>query len=284
VIAVSGDLRRHDTTARASRACSLRPVPSLLFVGAHPDDDMFGVSGSVALHSDDPDFRFVVGYATDGEAGEIAPDSGVSREHLGRVRRREAVESWDAIGRQPDRYVWFELPDGGLIDHPFEDLVARIASIITEERPDVVATMGPDGVTGHPDHVTVSAATTEAFHRSRAEGSGPSRLLYRAIPQWWIDEWNRQRREVGLWEWDPTQPFHLRGVPNDSIGVEVDTSATVERALAGIRAHKTQWSYTTMDDDRALAESLRLEHWVIAWPIGAGPRILTDIFEDITTG
>ena len=242
---------------------------------------MFGVSGSVAVHSDDEDLRFVVVYATDGEAGEIAPDSGVRREDLGAARRKEAWASWEAIGRHPDRYVWFELRDGGLSDHPFEDLVERIVRVIDEERPDVVATMEPNGVTGHPDHITVSAATTEAFHRCRRDGPGASRLLYRAIPQWWIDEWNRQRREAGLWEWDPNEPFHLRGVPNDSIGVEVDTSTTVDRALAGIRAHETQWSYTTMGDDRALAESLRLEHWMIAWPSRTDGRMLTDVFEDL---
>ena len=35
--------------------------------------------------------------------------------------------------------------------------------ILDEERPDVVVTFGPDGITGHPDHITIGAATTEAF-------------------------------------------------------------------------------------------------------------------------
>lgn len=259
------------------------PVPSLLYIAAHPDDDTFGVSRSIALHAADPDLRFVVVYATDGEAGEIAPDSGVRREDLGMVRRAEAQASWDAIGRQPDRTVWLGLPDAGLADHAPDDLVRRLSQILAEERPDIVGTMEPAGVTGHPDHIALTAATTAAFHQVRPTGSGLRCLLYSGIPRWWVDEWNRQRREAGLWEWDPTQPFHLRGVPDDMIGVEVDTSAVVDRAVAAVRSHRTQWSYQTMGDDRVLAESLRLEHWAFGWPERPpGAPILKDIFDALS--
>lgn len=258
-------------------------MPSILYAAAHPDDDTFGVSRSIALHAADPDLRFVVVYATDGAAGEIAADSGVRREDLGKVRRAEARTSWEAIGRQPDRAVWLGLADGGLQDHPSEDLVDRLGEIIGEERPDIVATMEPAGVTGHPDHITLTAATTEAFHRLRPGDGGLHRLLYAGIPDWWVGEWNRQRREAGLWEWDPTQPFHLRGVPDESIGIEVDTSSVIDRVLAAVRSHRTQWSYQTMGDDRALAESLRLEHWVFGWPERPpGSPVLRDIFEGLS--
>jgi hypothetical protein len=36
-----------------------------------------------------------------------------------------------------------------------------------------------------------------------------------------------------------------------------------------------------MDDDRALAESLRREHWVIAWPPANGQPVLGDVFEGL---
>jgi len=39
-------------------------------VVAHPDDDAYGAAGVVALHADDPGFRFVLVHATDGEAGQ----------------------------------------------------------------------------------------------------------------------------------------------------------------------------------------------------------------------
>ena len=39
---------------------------SLLLVAAHPDDDAYGMAGTVALHADEPGFRFVLVHATDG--------------------------------------------------------------------------------------------------------------------------------------------------------------------------------------------------------------------------
>jgi len=258
-----------------------RPMPSLLFVAAHPDDDTFGVAGSVALHADDPDFRFVLIHATDGEAGEIAADSGVTREQLAAARRAEARDSWTAVGRLPDRHIWFGLPDGGLAEYLFDDLVDRIATVMDEERPDVVSTFGPDGITGHPDHIAVGEATTAAFRRLAGDGPGLKRLIYAAIPQSWMDRWNEERRHAGLWEWDPNQPFHLRGVPDETIGIRANTEAVVDRVLAGVRAHKTQWSYLTMHNDRALTDSLRREHAVIAWPSPRGVAVLGDIFQGL---
>lgn len=257
-------------------------MPSLLFVAAHPDDDVFGAARAVALHADDPDLRFSLIHATDGEAGEIAPDSGVSREELGPVRRRETQEGWEAVGRLPDRHEWFGLPDGGLSEHPHEDLVDRIAAVMAAERPDVVVTFGPDGITGHPDHIAVSAATTEAFARVREREDGLRRLLYCVIPQSWIERWNTELVAQGLEPWDPAKPYHLRGVPDASIGIDVDTRGVVDRVLAGVRAHRTQWSYQTMDSDPALADSLRRDHYVIAWPPGDPPAPpLGDVFEGL---
>lgn len=257
-------------------------MPSLLFVAAHPDDDMFGAGPSVALHADDPDLRFVLIHATDGEAGEIARDSGVTRDELGAVRRREARDAWAALGRLPDRHEWFGLPDGGLAAHPFEDLVERIAIVLAEERPDVVITFGPDGITGHPDHVTLSLATTAAFERLAGTRPGLKRLLYGSIPQSWIERWNARLSTLGLETWDPSKPFHLRGVPDDSIGVDIDSEAVAARVIAGVRAHRTQWSYQTVGTDLPLADGFRRSHFVIAWPARPDNKPpLTDIFAEL---
>lgn len=255
---------------------------SLMFVAAHPDDDIFGAGPSVAVHADRADLRFVLVHATDGEAGEIAPDSNVTREELGQVRRQEATEAWSALGRLPDRHEWFGLPDGGLAGVPIGDLVERIAALLDAERPDVVMTFGPDGITGHSDHVTIGQATTEAFGRLAGSGPGLRRLLHVAIPQSWIDRWNARLSEKGLEVWDATKPFHLRGVPDETIGIELDTESVAHRVIAGLRAHRTQWSYQTIDTDLPLEDTFRRSHFVIAWPPDAsGSQPLTDIFEGL---
>ena len=53
-------------------------------------------------------------------------------------------------------------------DVPFDELVDRVATVLGEERPDVVATFGPDGITGHPDHIRIGEAATAAFRASPA--------------------------------------------------------------------------------------------------------------------
>jgi LmbE family N-acetylglucosaminyl deacetylase len=259
-------------------------VPVLVFVAAHPDDDTFGVGRSVALHAADADLRLVLVHATDGEAGEVAPDVVIGPDGLGAQRRIEAAESWRAIGRSPDRHEWFGLPDGGLETEDFPALVDRLWEVLADERPDVVATFGPDGITGHPDHVVISRATTDAFMRGVAGGgSGFRRLLHGCIPRSQIERWNRNLSAAGLTEWDPAVPFHLRGVPDAAVGISVDTRSVARTAVAAIRAHRSQWSAAMMPiSDEDLARSLRTEDWVIAWPPEASSGApLTDVFEGL---
>jgi hypothetical protein len=54
--------------------------------------------------------------------------------------------------------------------------------------------------------------------------------------------------------------------------------APLRPMIAALRRHHTQWSYLTMSDDPALADSFRPEHFVVVWPIGDGRPVLGDIF------
>lgn len=85
-------------------ACVHGPVFAV--VVAHPDDDAFTWAGTVALHAQDPDFRFVLIHATNGEAGDIRPGFPATRDTLGRIRRRECEAAWRPVGRPPDRHDW----------------------------------------------------------------------------------------------------------------------------------------------------------------------------------
>jgi LmbE family N-acetylglucosaminyl deacetylase len=148
-------------------------------VVAHPDDDAYGIAGSVALHAKDPDFRFILVHATDGGAGDLREGFPATRQNLGQVRRLEDEAGWQALGRMPDRHEWLGYPDGELERLPFNDLVDAVSQVLVEEQPQVVFAFGPDGVFGHPDHITIGAATDAAFLRSAAE-AGPAS----AAPAW----------------------------------------------------------------------------------------------------
>jgi LmbE family N-acetylglucosaminyl deacetylase len=258
---------------------------TLACVFAHPDDDAYGAAGSVALHAEEEDFRFVLIHATRGEQGDIREGFPATRETLGAVRQGEDEAAWRSLGRVPDRHEWLGLPDGGLADLPFEQVVDAVAGILTEEDPAVVVTFGPDGIFGHPDHITIGAATDAAFLRLQPDSAtGFRRLAHGAVPQTVFERWNQQRAALGLWTFDPTQMYHMRGIPDEEIAVTVDVSAVTGRIVAGLREHKSQLH--VMSDDPTNTEQwerrLRREWYAIAWP-GREPdqAMLTDLFEGL---
>ena len=256
---------------------------TLACVFAHPDDDAYGAAGSVALHGDDPDFRFVLIHATFGEQGDIREGFRATRETLGAVRRGEDDAAWRALGRIPDRHEWLGFPDGGLADVPLEDVVAAVAQILDEENPAVVVTFGPDGIFGHPDHIAIGAATDEAFARVRSDTrSGFRRLVHGAVPQSVFERWNRQREDLGLNTFDPTQMYHMRGIPDDQIRIVVDCRDVASRIVAGLREHQSQLHVMSDDPTNTAQWERRVgrEWYAIEWPEPEhnGP-MLTDLFE-----
>jgi LmbE family N-acetylglucosaminyl deacetylase len=258
---------------------------TLVCVYAHPDDDAYGIAPTVALHTDDPDFRFVMVHTTAGEQGEIREGFPATRETLGAIRMAEDEAAWRALGRSPDRHEWLGFPDGGVPDVPFEELVTAIARIIHEEQPAVVATFGPDGITGHPDHITTGAATDRAFAQVRARGgSGLRRLVHNAIPQSVFDGWNHQRAEHGLRPHDPTRPYQLRGVPDEHVSITVEWPEMAGRVVAGLREHKSQLHVIVDDADNIgrWERQLGRDWWAIAWPARhPGAPMLTDVFDGL---
>jgi N-acetyl-1-D-myo-inositol-2-amino-2-deoxy-alpha-D-glucopyranoside deacetylase len=259
-------------------------VRTLVAVVAHPDDDAYGIAGTVALHAADPDFRFVLVHATDGEAGDIREGFPATRETLGEIRRAEDVAAWRAVGRPPDRHEWLGLPDGAVDQVPRDELVDAVWAILEQEQPLVVFTFGPDGVFGHPDHIAIGAATDAAFARG-ASAHGPAfrRLLHGAVPESSFRLWNSHRAQWGLPLWDPTETYHMRGVPDEAIGVVVDCRAVADRVVMGLREHRSQlhvMSYEP-DDVERMQRAMRREYHVMAWPEQARETPLTDVFEGL---
>jgi LmbE family N-acetylglucosaminyl deacetylase len=247
---------------------------------AHPDDDTYGVGGTLAgLAGSEPEVTVVL--ATSGEAGEIADPSLATRETLGAVREAEDRASWAALGLQPDlRFLRY--PDGRVADVPPEDLVGAFVAILLERRPEVVITFGPDGITGHPDHIAVGRAATEAFHVARAQSSeGFARLLYTVLSADRVAALNEALRARGQEPLDPLQPFAPRGVPTERVGVVVDCSDVLQRKVEALRCHRTQGELEDLPYDLWPAV-LGREEFEIAWPErAAGERVLHGVLEGL---
>jgi len=187
------------------------------------------------------------------------------------------------VGRPPDRHVWLGYRDGSLADVPADELTARVGEVLAEERPDVVAGFGPDGITGHPDHVAIGAATDAAFgHLRAAAGPGFRRLLHHVLPQSVFDRWQEQRRALDLPVFDPTRTYHGRGVPDEQVHLTVDCRSVAQRIVAGILEHRSQLHVMADQpvDENRLRRIVSREWATVVWP----PRspddpMLSDIFD-----
>ncbi len=248
---------------------------------AHPDDDAFGISGSCALHADELDLMVV--FATSGDAGRIADATLATRENLGAVREAEARSAYAVLGVSADlRFLRYR--DGHVAEVPDDELVARFADALEEFRPDVVVTFGPDGITGHADHIAAGRAGTEAFRvaRERMGDAGPRRLLHNALAQGELERLGRELRARGLEPPDPAEPFQPRGVPDERIGVRVDCSSVYKRKLAALREHKTQAQDLEDFPQDLWPEILSTETFAIAWPTREpGAPVLADPFDHL---
>src|SRR5690606_22008818 len=142
-----------DTLARLRRGAPVR----LLGVWAHPDDEAYlsaGLMSRVAVAGG----RVTCLTATRGEQG-VPADDPRDPDEVGRLRERELRAALAAAGAHDLRLLGHR--DGGCDAVPHERGVAAVARAIADTRPEVIVTFGPDGITGHPDHVAVHRWTTD---------------------------------------------------------------------------------------------------------------------------
>ncbi|RKN47626.1 PIG-L deacetylase family protein [Micromonospora endolithica] len=157
------------------------PTAPPLVVAPHPDDEVLGVGGLLAMLADRGGAEVVV--VTDGEASH--PDSTVfSPAELAAIRRAETRAACERLGVAPAAVDHLGHLDGGVDETALTDvLTARLTSgrwCVTTWRGD-----------GHPDHEAVGRAAEAACRRTGAT------LL--EFPVW-------------TWHWaapdDPDVPWH----------------------------------------------------------------------------
>jgi LmbE family N-acetylglucosaminyl deacetylase len=143
---------------------------TILGVWAHPDDEAY-LSGALMAMAVDDGRRVVCVTATKGEAG-FPDDDARSLAERRAVRAAECAACMDVLG--VTEHQWLDYPDGGCHRVDPAEPVAKLTALIDEVHPDTILTFGPEGMTGHDDHITVSHWTTLAVRAARA----PGRLLY----------------------------------------------------------------------------------------------------------
>ena len=140
---------------------------ALLAVFAHPDDESNAAGGTLARYAREG-ANVVLVSATRGELGI----PGLATDAAGAVRERELRAASAALGACEVRFLGYR--DGELAHADEREAVARLAALLRKIKPQVVVTFGPDGISGHADHVAVSRWVTAAFDESNI----PKKLYY----------------------------------------------------------------------------------------------------------
>lgn len=233
--------------------------PTLLAIFAHPDDESFGVGGTLAKYTANGT-RVVLACATRGEAGEISDPALATPETLGAVREAELRAACAALGVAELRFLGYR--DSGMAGTPENDdprcyhradpeaATRQLVGLIREIKPQVVLTFEPGGGYGHPDHIAVSRYTTAAFDLAgnpqafpeAGPAWQPQRLFYTAIPRSFFLQMRDRMRALGL---DTPEFDHFdverRSFSDDQITAIVDVSAQVDAKWAALRCHRTQF-------------------------------------------
>jgi N-acetyl-1-D-myo-inositol-2-amino-2-deoxy-alpha-D-glucopyranoside deacetylase len=172
---------------------------TLLAVLAHPDDESFGMGGTLALYARRGVDVYLV-CATRGEVGEMDPK--YMRGFSSVAERREAELRCAAEKLGLKGVFFMDYRDSGmpgsvdnthpqaLVAAPVEKVIGEVVGFIRQLRPQVVLTFDPIGGYRHPDHIAIHNATVQAFHLASdptfqvgdLAPFAPNKLYYHVIP------------------------------------------------------------------------------------------------------
>jgi LmbE family N-acetylglucosaminyl deacetylase len=119
----------------------------VVVIGAHPDDELLGAGGTLAVHAREGDEVHAIVVA-DG-AGSRYPDE------LAATLEKQARQAADVVGFASLRFL--DLPDQRLDTVPLIELTQRLEAVLDDIGPDVVYTHFPEDV--NDDHRLVAKCT-----------------------------------------------------------------------------------------------------------------------------
>lgn len=148
---------------------------TLLAVLAHPDDESFGLGGTLAFYASKGYDTYYV-CATRGEAGTVDEEHLKGFKDTAEMRTNELMRAAKELGLKEVFFLGYR--DSGMpgtepnqhpdaqINAPIEEVAGRIVKYIRKLKPDVVLTFDPIGGYKHPDHIHIHKATVFAFANS----------------------------------------------------------------------------------------------------------------------
>lgn len=277
----------------------------LLAVLAHPDDETFGLGGTLAMYARRGAQVFLV-CATRGEVGEMDPKYMRGFDSIAARREAELRCAAEKLGLSGVYFLDYR--DSGmpgspenqhpqaLVAQPVEKVAEGVAGYIRLLQPQVVLTFDPIGGYRHPDHIAIHNATVRAFQLaadpqySDALGLQPfqaDKLYFHNMPRGLLRLMVRLMRLVGR---DPTRFGQNKDIDLESIAaVSFPTHAVVNyRPVAAIRdeasaCHASQGGQGMVSGPFGVLRRLfaSRETYMRAQPVSQNGHIERDLFEGL---
>jgi LmbE family N-acetylglucosaminyl deacetylase len=229
---------------------------TVLAVLAHPDDETFGLGGTLAMYAQKGYNTYYV-CATRGEVGAADEEYMKGFKDTAEMRTDELMRAAKILGLKEVFFLGYR--DSGMpntepnqhpdaqVNHSIDEVAGRVVKYIRELKPEVVITFDPIGGYKHPDHIHIQQATTLAFekaddasfHPEAGAPFKPQALYYQVFPKGFL---KAMVRLMPLFGKDPTKfgrngdinikelaevtfPIHVRLKTNLVSQIKTDASA-----------------------------------------------------------
>lgn len=113
---------------------------TILLFSPHPDDDVLGAGGTIALLNGHHNKVFIVLYTNDDKGSY---DLEMTSQRLARIRKAEEEAAEAVLGTPKENLIWMGYDDGMLEYAPQPKLVEEATAIIRRLRPDVLLSVDP---------------------------------------------------------------------------------------------------------------------------------------------
>jgi LmbE family N-acetylglucosaminyl deacetylase len=189
---------------------------AILVFTPHPDDDVFGAGGTIALLNHNHNKVYIVVYTND-DKGSYDPE--MTSQRLARIRRAEQEVSEGLLGTPKDNIIWMGYDDGMLEYAPQPKLTEEATAIIRRIRPDVLLSVDP-------------GEWYERWHKSDHRMAAFNTIDAVRAAEFWL-YFPNQKLQQGLEPYKVPEMYFFYPAPQEAnYFVDIDTVAELKFAAA----------------------------------------------------
>lgn len=154
-------------------ADDIKQLGTIMGIWAHPDDETWSSAGIMAAARAAGQHVAVLS-ATNGDAGQTADEAQWATSSLRDIRQTELREALATVSVSDITFLDYD--DGDLGNVNEVEILHIIERHVRAVQPDTILTFEPNGITGHMDHIKISA-----WAQTVAKRIDPSIAIYGAV-------------------------------------------------------------------------------------------------------